>query len=165
MTTVTDGGYRDRLLGYLGDKDPIESLESTRERVERAARALGTAGLSRAYGPGKWTGAQILAHLADVEMVFGFRSRQILAESDYRIQPFDEGKWAERYTSVDAEAALQSFLASRRWNLTLLRGIRPEERARTAYHPERGPETLDVVIRLLAGHDLNHVQQLESLLR
>ena len=163
MTTVTDGGYRDRILGYLGQEDPLRSLEATRQRVRRAAETLGAAGLARPYGPGKWTGAQVLAHLADVEMAVGFRIRQILAEDDYRIQPFDEGKWARRYENVDAEKALGSFLAGREWNLALLRGLTDADRSRVAFHPERGPETLDVVIRLLAGHDINHVLQLESL--
>ena len=163
MTTVADGGYRERILGYLGDKDPISSLESSRERVRQIASTLGAAGLAKPWAPGKWTGAQVLAHLADCEMAIGFRIRQIASEDAYIIQPFDEGKWARRYENVDAEAALQSFLASRQWNLAWIRTLSPADRARQAVHPERGPETLDVVIRLLAGHDLNHLQQLEKL--
>ena len=164
MTSVTDGGYRDRILGLVANQDPIESLGRTIERVRQTAEKLGGAGLARAYGPGKWTGAQVLAHLADVEMAIGFRVRQILAEDNHRIQGFDEGAWGKRYDRIDADAALQSLFASRRWNLLLLRSLTPEARARQAIHPDRGPESLDTVIRLLAGHDLNHLAQLESLL-
>lgn len=163
MTTVTDGSYRDRILGLLGERNPLESLPETAARVEALARRLGDAGLSRSYGPGKWTGKQVLAHLADAEVGIGFRVRQVLAEDHHRIQPFDESAWARRYVDVDHQAALTSFLALRRWNLALFRSLGPADLAREAFHPERGPETLGTIVRLLAGHDLNHLAQLERL--
>jgi hypothetical protein len=163
MTSVADGGYRERLLGLLGDRNPLEALEANSKRVETVARRLGDAGLSRSYGPGKWTGKQILAHLADAEIGIGFRIRQVLSEENHRIQPWDEGSWARRYNNVDVESALASYLASRRWNLSLLRGLSSEDLEREAFHPERGPEKLGTVVRVLAGHDLNHLAQLERL--
>ena len=163
MTTAADGGYRDRLLGLLGDRNPLEALEANSKRVETVARRLGEAGLSRSYGPGKWTGKQILAHLADAEIGIAFRIRQVLSEDKHRIQPWDEGSWARRYTDVDVESALASYLATRRWNLSLLRRLSPADLEREAFHPERGPETLGTIVRVLAGHDLNHLGQLERL--
>src|ERR1043165_9571262 len=68
MTTVTDGSYRSRILGLIGERNPLESMEASAKRVEAPARKLGDAGLARSYGPGKWTGKQILAHLADAEL-------------------------------------------------------------------------------------------------
>lgn len=163
MTTVADGSYRSRILGLIGDRNPVESLEATAKRVEQAARRLGPSGLSRSYGPGKWTGKQVLAHLADAEMAIGFRIRQVLSEDNHAIQGFDEGAWARRYDDVDVEAALGSFLAQRRWTLSLLRRLGPQDLSRQAVHPERGPETLGTIVTLLAGHDLNHLAQLEAL--
>ncbi|PYQ54823.1 MAG: hypothetical protein DMF78_04390 [Acidobacteria bacterium] len=163
MTTAADGSYRARLLGLLGDRNPLESLEATARRVEAVAQRLGEAGLSRSYGPGKWTGKQILAHLADAEMATGFRVRQVLAQDNHAVQGWDESVWAKRYTNVDVQAALPSFLASRRWNLALFRGLDASDLAREAVHPERGRESLDTTVRLLAGHDLNHLAQLERL--
>jgi hypothetical protein len=163
MTTVADGGYRERILGLLGDRNPLEAMEVNAQRVETVARRLGDAGLSRSYGPGKWTGKQILAHLADAEIGIGFRIRQVLSEENHRIQPWDEGSWARRYNDVDVESALTSYLASRRWNLSLLRGLSADDLEREAFHPERGPEKLRTVVRVLAGHDLNHLAQLERL--
>jgi hypothetical protein len=163
MATVTDGSYRDRILGLIGERNPLESLPATAGRVEAVARKLGDQGLSRSYAPGKWTGKQILAHLADAEVGIGFRIRQVLSEDGHRIQPFDEASWARRYENVDHEAALASFLALRRWNVGLLRTLAPADLQREAFHPERGPETLGTIVRLLAGHDLNHLAQLERL--
>ena len=147
----------------LGDRNPLESLEATAKRVEAVANRLGEAGLSRSYGPGKWTGKQILAHLADAEVATGFRARQVLAQDNHTIQPFDESAWARRYANVDADAALRSFVALRRWNLALFRGLSAEDLARDAVHPERGPEKMETIVRMLAGHDLNHLAQLERL--
>jgi len=163
MTTVTDGSYRERILGLLGERNPIESLAASAGRVEAVARRLGDAGLSRSYGPGKWTGKQILAHLADAEVGIGFRVRQILSEDNHRIQPWDEGSWARRYDHVDVESALGSYRALRGWNLALFRGLSASDLDREAFHPERGPEKLGMVVRLLAGHDPNHLAQLERL--
>jgi hypothetical protein len=164
MTTVTDGSYRERILGLLGDAEPIASLETTAARIQETVKRLGPAGLERPYGPGKWTGRQVLAHLADCELAIGFRIRQILAEENHHIQGFDEGAWARRYATMDADVAAASLLATRRWNLALLRSLGPADLERQAIHPDRGPETLGVVIRHLAGHDINHLRQLESLL-
>jgi len=163
MTTPADGSYRSRILGLLGERNPIESLEATSKRIQDTARRLGESGLAKSYGPGKWTGKQVLAHLADAEIAIGFRTRQVLAEDHHKIQGFDEGMWARRYENVDHEAALGSFLATRRWNLALFRGLKPQDLARTAVHPERGEETLETIVKLLAGHDLNHLAQLEKL--
>jgi hypothetical protein len=161
--TVTDGSYRERLLGLLGDRSPIESLAASARRIEDAARRLGAAGLARSYAPGKWTGGQVLAHLADVEMAIGFRVRQVLSEPNHRIQGFDEAAWGRRYDDVDVEAALGAFSAARRWNLALLRRLGPDDLAREAVHPDRGPETLGTIVKLMAGHDLNHLAQIEKL--
>jgi len=163
MTTVADGSYRERILGLLGDRNPLEALDANSKRIEARARQLGDAGLSRSYGPGKWTGKQVLAHLADAEVGLGFRIRQVLSEERHTIQPWDESSWARRYTDVDVESALASYLALRRWNLALFRGLSADDLQREAFHPERGPENLDTIIRVLAGHDLNHLAQLERL--
>jgi len=163
MATVTDGSYRDRILGLLGGRNPVESMAASAARVESAARRLGEQGLSRSYAPGKWTGKQILAHLADAEVAIGFRIRQVLSQEGHHIQPFDESAWARRYVDVDHEAALASFQALRRWNLSLVRNLTADELQREALHPERGPEKLGTIVRLLAGHDLNHLAQLERL--
>jgi hypothetical protein len=163
VTTVTDGSYRERILGLLGSQEPVDAMASSARRIEEVARRLGPAGLEKSSAPGKWSGTQILAHLADAEIGVAFRVRQVLAEDNHTIQPFDEGAWARRYTAVDPQAALASFLALRAWNVALFRTLGPQELAREAYHPERGPETLETIVRMLAGHDLNHLAQLEKI--
>jgi hypothetical protein len=163
MTTMADGSYLERMLARVGDRDTIESLAESASSVEAAVRRLGPAGLQRPWGPGKWTGAQVLAHLADSEIVLGFRSRQVLTLRDHTMQEYDESAWMDLYQDVDVEAALEAFLAARRWNLRLFRRLDPSELGRVAVHPSRGPEALATTLRALAGHTLSHLSQLEAI--
>jgi hypothetical protein len=164
MTTLADGSYRDRLLARVREQGTIEALAHSAARVEAVARRLGPAGLARPWAPGKWTGAQVLTHLADAEMAIGFRSRQVLSEPDHRMQEYDESAWMSLHASTDGEAALEAFLAARRWNLGLWRRLGTEQLARVGFHPSRGEEAVETTLRALAGHTLGHLAQLEALL-
>jgi hypothetical protein len=124
---------------------------------------LGPEGVRRPPAPGKWSAAEILAHLADCETVFAFRLRQALAEPYHVIQPFDQNVWAERYGNVDANLALDVFAATRRWNLALLETVAPDELGKKLKHPERGEMIFQTLIETVAGHDLNHLEQLERI--
>jgi hypothetical protein len=112
---------------------------------------------------GKWNAREIVAHLADCEIVFSFRLRQTLADDHPTLQPFDQDRWAARYADYDLTAALRLFAAAREWNLLLLDGVSDAERARPVTHPERGTMTLWTIVETMAGHDLNHLQQIERL--
>src|SRR5579862_4799613 len=148
----------------LGSRDTFGVLGETRGRLLEIAKQLGTNGLRKTYAPGKWTGAQIIAHLADCEVAFGYRVRQIVAEPSLPIQPFDQDLWAGHYAAFDGLAAAEAFAAIRAWNLTLFERLTPEELARAAPHPARGPETALTEIRIIAGHTLHHLAQLEKIL-
>ena len=155
--------YVTGLMMRVGDREPLEILSATPHRLEELAAALGEAGLSRSLAPGKWTARGILAHLAECELAFGFRFRQVLAEDHHRVQPFDQDAWARRNGHVGAREALDMFAAVRVANVALLRTVTPAEWMRVTHHPERGEETLAFMARYLAGHDLNHLEQLEAL--
>jgi hypothetical protein len=148
----------------LGDRDPLEVLAETQKRVPAIAQALSPEGLKRSYAPGKWTAAHVIAHLADSEMAFGFRVRQIIAEPELTIQPFDENRWARRYDRMDGLEAAQTFQALRTWNLSLFRLLDREALNQAATHPQRGPEKAETVIRIMAGHTLHHLAQLQTIL-
>jgi len=163
VSTVADGTYLDRLLGLVGERDTLEALAEGGARVEAAVRRLGPSGLAAPWAPGKWTGVQVLTHLADSEVVQAFRSRQILAEQPHTIQEYDEMAWMGLYTAVDVEAALATFVAARRWNLGLFRTLTPAQLDRVGFHPKRGNERLAVTLRALAGHTYNHLAQIEKL--
>jgi len=119
------------------------------------------AGLAPA--PGKWSAREIVCHLADCEMVFAYRLRQAASQQHHVIQPFDQDEWAKVYSAYPAPAALMVFSAVRTWNLTFLKALPPETFAKTLNHPERGDMTFQVVVETMAGHDLNHLKQIEAI--
>ena len=106
-----------------------------------------------------------MCHLADCELVFGFRLRQTLAEDGPTIQPFDQDKWAANYPGIPADEALAAFTALRNWNLRMIRDALPGAAGRSMTHPERGTMTFQTVVETMAGHDLNHLGQLRKIAR
>jgi len=138
-------------------------IETTALELHRLAGRIGAARMTRAPAPGKWSARDILCHLADSEIVFAFRLRQALAENHHRIQPFDQEQWARTYGSAPADAALATFEAVRNWNVALLKSVTPEQLARPVNHPERGDMTFATIVETMAGHDLNHLKQLEAI--
>jgi len=156
--------YRERLLGLLGEDDPLEVLESTPAKVASLVERMGERGLDSRSAPGKWTGRQVVAHLADVEIGTGFRIRQIVSEPDLVIQPFDQDAWSRPYSKLDGRVAVSALTALRAWNLSYYRALAPADLARAAMHPERGEESVETLIRMQAGHDRNHLAQLELIL-
>src|ERR1035438_2212976 len=148
---------------YL-DGRPLESiLASSPSQIAALLAAIGPEKSALPPAPGKWSAAEIVCHLADCELVFAFRLRQTLAEDSPVIQPFDQEKWAATYPGVTADEALKVFTASRRWNLRLIGLALPEAADRPLTHPERGTMTFLTIVETMAGHDLNHLGQLEKI--
>jgi hypothetical protein len=149
--------------GYVGDAKPNEVIAGTPSRLCQVVERLGQAGLERSYAPGKWTARQIICHLADVEIAFAFRLRQTLAEPHHVIQPFDQDSWARHYSSMPAQAALDTFSATRRWNVALIEAGGLQALSTPVTHPERGQMTFQTILETMAGHDGNHLRQLEGI--
>lgn len=146
------------------DGRPLETiLGSTVPTISSLLNTIGIEKSTQAPAPGKWSPAEIVAHLADCELVFAFRLRQTLAEDSPVIQPFDQDKWAATYPGITAAEALATFSAMRSWNLVLLRKSLPAAAGRTVTHPERGTMTFQTIVETMAGHDLNHLAQLERI--
>jgi hypothetical protein len=148
--------------GYLGDRQPLEVLRSSPSAIESLLARIGP-GVTEAPAPGKWSARDIVCHLADTELVFAFRLRQTLAEDHHVIQPYDQDRFALAYGTLDATTALATFHAVRGWNLAWLASVPPGAAARPVTHPERGQMEFHVIVETMAGHDLNHLHQLDAL--
>ena len=148
---------------YLGDRNPFEVVAATASRLEHLLDQMGLERASQSPAPGKWSAREIVSHLADCELVFAFRLRQTIAEDHHVIQPFDQEAWAKQYTAYKVDEALAFFSAARQWNLLFLRSLPESAYRKTVSHPERGQGTFQVVLDTMAGHDLNHIGQLESI--
>lgn len=147
---------------FLGNQDPFRVLAETPARLQQIAAAIGDARINTPPAPGKWSPREILCHLADCEAVFAFRYRQALADENHVIQPFDQERWAKSYAAFTTEQALTVFAALRQWNLVLIRSLTPEQLAKPVSHPERGSMVLQTIVETSAGHDINHLRQLEA---
>src|ERR1051326_6247238 len=133
---------------YLNGQDPFAILGKTAPRLAQLASTIGAKRINDPRAPGKWSPREILTHLADCELAFGFRYRQTLALDNHTVQPFDQDLWAKPYAVYGAEQALDTFTALRHWNLTLLRSLTPEQLAKACVHPERGPESLRILMEI-----------------
>lgn len=148
---------------FVGDQDPGRLVREFPGKLNAVIAKLGVAGMGHSLAPGKWTVAEILCHLADCEIAFSFRWRQTLAEPDHTVQPFDQDHWATHYAAMSGEQALKTFLALRQWNCVLLDQLSSNDWERRVTHPERGEMTFLTLVETMAGHDLNHLRQLETI--
>jgi hypothetical protein len=148
---------------FSGSRQAREVIAATAGRLQSLLGTLGAERAGRPPAPGKWSAREIICHLADCEIVFAFRLRQALAEDSHVIQPFDQDRWALQYDSMDGASAMAVFSAVRSWNVRLIAAMRPEQLARKLTHPERGEMTVEVVVETMAGHDLNHLAQIEGI--
>ena len=147
---------------FLANQDPTTVLAATPGRLHDLACQKTPEQIEAPIAPGKWSPREIVAHLADCEMAFSFRLRQTLSEDNPRIQPFDQAAWSTRYAFYDLPSGLALFAAARAWNLKLIQGLTPADLARQAIHPQRGNITFEIILQTMAGHDLNHLAQLEA---
>jgi hypothetical protein len=147
----------------LGTRDPLKVVATTARHLEQLSAALGPARMEEPPAPGKWSPREILCHLADCELVFGYRLRQTLSEDHHVVQPFDQELWAANYAGYDPQAAMMTFSCIRQWNLMLLRSIGSAAMDKAVLHPERGEMTFRELVETMAGHDLNHLAQLEAI--
>jgi len=151
----------------LASQDARAVLASTPGLLHQAACALSPEQIEVPIAPGKWSVRQIVAHLADCEIAFSFRLRQTLAgpeqgTTQVLIQPFNQEAWARHYANYDLPSALGLFHALREWNLKLVGGLSKAELASQTLHPERGLLTFQTILDTMAGHDLNHLKQVQQ---
>ncbi len=159
MTTATLNPY----VRFLGNQQPLSVLAATADRLKSLAHAIGPDRITTPPAPGKWSARDILCHFADCELAFGFRLRQTLAEDNHTVQPFDQEKWAAPYAGFSAASALAAFAALRDWNLAFILAALPAHAGKAVTHPERGAMTFSTLVETMAGHDLNHLAQLERI--
>jgi hypothetical protein len=162
--TVQD--YISRILANIGDDDPWSILESTPGRLRALVAAASPSALTAVPADGRWSVAQILAHMADAEVVGAWRFRTILAVDDVPIQAYDQDEWATcfAYEKVDPAESVRLFEANRRATLALLRRVDPGRLTHAGLHAERGRESIERLMQMYAGHDRNHVRQIERIL-
>jgi hypothetical protein len=158
--------YLKRLQSYLGDRDPLKVQSATPKKIEQLMKRVPRRKLMKRPAPGKWSIGEIVAHLADDELVGAYRIRKILEEPGTAIRSFDQDKWAAlgKYARRDPKQSLEIFRTLRQANLTLLESIDKQQWNQHGVHAERGIESIATITKHFACHDLNHLKQIETIL-
>jgi uncharacterized damage-inducible protein DinB len=120
-------------------------------------------GLQNKPSPDKWTAAQILAHLAEAEIVWAYRFRKVVGSNGQPIEAYDQKEWVKNsgYLQSDPHLALSLFQIVRKANVEWLKSLTTEQKEKFGIHSERGKESILQMVRMMAGHDINHLQQME----
>ena len=157
--------YTQRILTNVEGQDAIKVQKATAAKLKKTIHGLTPKQLKWKPQPGKWSIAEILAHLADAEIVGSWRMRLTIGASGTTIQPFDQDVWASafQYGKRDAKHSLEIFRVLRENNLAMLKALPAESWEHFGMHLERGKETITHVVRMFAGHDTNHLRQIEGI--
>ncbi len=158
--------YTQRVLGYAEGKKPLAVQAATANKLARLIKGVPVSRLRKRPAPDKWSVSETLAHLADAEIVGGFRMRLILGAPGTPIAAFDQDRWVSsgHYDKRNPRRSVEQFRTLREANLALLKSLTPDQWQHHGVHSERGVETIDRIVHMFAGHDLNHLQQIERIL-
>jgi DinB superfamily len=147
----------------LGNRDPLEALGDTPGRIRTIVERWGDEHFERSYAPGKWSARQILIHLAQTELALTTRARLALSTPGYVAQAFSQDDWMPIDGTAEARTALEAYVALRKLNLEMWRGLSAAQAARPFAHPEYGELNVGWIMAQLAGHDIHHLKQIERI--
>lgn len=160
--------YRQNMLAKLADREPLDVFAATPAALRTLVEPVPVDVLRRRPYADRWTWTplEIVGHLVDVEWTLGWRTRTTLCDDEPRIMGMDQEKWvaAQRHNDADPRKLLEDFDVLRGINLRLWRSLTPGQLQRYGTHSERGRETLDQLLRMYAGHDLAHLDQIRKYL-
>ena len=159
--------YSQRLLSYTEGKESFSLQQAAPKKLAVLLKGKTKKQLTRRPAPDKWSVAEVAAHLADSEVAIAWRLRQILSTNGIAIQAYDQDSWAKTfdYTHRDTKLSLEMFRVLRDSNIALLKTVPKELWENYGVHQERGNESIAHLVRLIAGHDLNHLRQIEELVK
>jgi hypothetical protein len=162
----TSQQYVARMRSYVEGQDPLIIQRDSLSKIEKLIAKSDDAAARKRPAPEKWSVVEQVAHLAECEAANTWRYRQILEHSGTELQGFDQDVWAKLgdYGSWKLRDAFEMFRLLRENNLRLLAKASASDWEKFGNHVERGRLTLHELAVLIAGHDVNHVMQLEKLL-
>jgi hypothetical protein len=159
---VSANAYREKLFKLLGERNPFEVLAQTATTLAEIVGKHSAALLRARPFEGKWTPNEVIGHLTDSEWVYGYRLRLILCEDNPTILGTNQDSWVAslRHNEREPSELVEIFRVLRQLNLTMWRRTSPADLERIGQHNERGPESLGMMLQLVAAHDLSHLDQI-----
>lgn len=163
---ATAAEYKARILSYIEGKDPIIVQRETPVALARLVDGVSADKLRQRPTPDKWSVAELLAHFAEAEMGSFWRYRQMIEHNGSSLLSYDQELWSRLgdYSNTDPNDSLQLFTLLRHANLGMFGRLTPEEWQRYGVHTERGEMSVRDLATQIAGHDLNHLEQIRKIL-
>jgi hypothetical protein len=159
--------YTQRILKYSEGQEPLRIQQTTPRKLAALLRGKTKKQLMRRPAPGKWSVGEIIAHLADSEIAISWRLRQVISSNGVSLQAYDQDAWANTmdYAHRDPRQSLERYRVLREANVALLKNIPKTVWDNYGLHQERGNESVTQIARMAAGHDVNHLRQVENILK
>lgn len=157
--------YIQRITAHVEAQDPLAVQAATGRKLARLIKGSPARELRKRPPAGTWSVSEILSHLSDAEIVIGFRMRLILGSPGVPIAAYDQDSWVTsgHYEKRDPRKTVELFRVLRAANLALLESLTAAQWQQYGMHSERGQETIEHIVRMTAGHDVNHLQQIERI--
>jgi hypothetical protein len=158
--------YKKRMFGFMEGRDPLKLQAAAPARLAKLLKGVSPAKAGNRPAPDKWSIAEIVAHISDTELVGGYRIRAILGQPGTQIIGFDQDVWVKvlHYDKRSLKTSFAQYCALREANLALLKSLTPEQWKHAGMHNERGEESVEMIVRMFSGHDINHFEQIERIL-
>jgi hypothetical protein len=144
----------------------LDAAEKSPKEIAAAVSGLPDKVLRYKPSPDKWCVLEVLGHLADIEIAYGYRLRQMLGDEKPTIAPIDQDAWARNLNYMNsAPAELVAFYGlARHHNLRLLRSLNATAYSKSAYHPELQRQfTVAELVERIGSHGAGHLAQIEKL--
>src|SRR6476469_869448 len=144
----------------------LETAEKSPKLVAAAVSGLPDKVLRYKPSPDQWCILEILGHLADVEIVYAYRLRQMLADQKPVIAPMDQDDWARNlgYMETPPAELIALYGLNRHANLRLLQRLKAADLEKSAYHPEAEKNiTVGELVERMGTHGASHLEQIERL--
>ncbi|MBX9602578.1 MAG: DinB family protein [Bryobacteraceae bacterium] len=150
---------------YLEGKDAVKSLATSPKRLLKLMEAIPARAMKKPMAPGKWSPHQLLAHMADFELVMSARCRLIAFQDNPTLASYDQAPWLEGWKreKESLDETIVRFLALRNSQVALFRNLPESAWRRFGTHTTEGRLTIRDLMERTAGHDLHHVRQFAAL--
>ena len=159
------GPYQAKLESYTQGKEPFAMQSDAPKTISKLFAGVPEQILQQRPSPDKWSAGEIIAHLAEDELVSSWRYRQMIENCGCELAAFNQEEWARlgNYASWKPWDSLLMFRLLREANLRMLHRLSDNEWERFGFHAERGKITVKDLVRHMAGHDLNHIDQIRAI--
>src|SRR5437899_8158328 len=137
----------------------LDAAEKSPKDIAAAVSGLPESSLRYKPTPEKWCILEILGHLADMEIMYAHRFRQMLADKKPVIAPIDQNDWARNlgYMETPPAELIALYGLNRHANLRLLQRLKPGDLEKSAFHPETKKDfTVAELVERMGTHGAGH---------